>query len=477
MAKLVYFFEKMQACLKNLFYILSFQSAVTTSLEEKTNDPKFVVFTDIFFQDIDFHEATSNFARFRDYHREKTSTNPWYFRSYPRIILINILAQASNATLTSGNQAAKSAKRHPEVRVISTYAWSSFTDYRNQTYNLIDKIPKGVQLVPVEADGWLFLYSDVPRTAKVSILEFSIFLDPFDRQTWILLLTSLLLVALLSGKCAGVIMSIVSATFLIGTKEPSRRCKLFIAWMVTCMVLGNLYSGEITSKIMVPPKDDVMTEFEQLRERNYSALYPTNFMSVVNNTLEYVQNLRSKQGMIIKWLVKHAVAIDMGKLVEALILDERKLVIPGPWSHIHMLAWYSKAFLKTLNGKSGERKCHVGQELAQMAELFFVFLPPKNSELVRAFQWLIQAGIYQRWDVEKNGIMHSNRVQDRVRVKSPTKVVEMEANVMKSQGLKGKMVTMFLLWGVCIFISLVGYSLELVFMKTSHMPLITQLKR
>lgn len=98
-----------------------------------------------------------------------------------------------------------------------------------------------------------------------------------------------------------------------------------------------------------------------------------------------------------------------------------------------------------------ERKCQFCQKLAVFTHNFFGFLPPNNEELFRSFRKIQEAGIADRFTKENYGMVTSSRVQDRVRVTSKTQVkIVREEIVVVVSATKGEIVTVFLLWILCI---------------------------
>lgn len=444
----------------NSFWVISCLAFLTGSSPENNSaieipDQKFVVYNGVFSSEFDIQKAISSYSRLADYHSAASLDHAWNFRFYPRITVLNILAKAANATMTYGD---KLVDKHPQIKLLPSSIWSPLVDYQNKSYNMSgDKFPQNVLIIKVEPNNCAFIYCDFIRQEDISEWDFTLLLIPFDKRTWLLLIIVFLVVVPLSGKFSSVIMPILSATFSIGTTGLAEKSKIFILWMAMCMILGNMYSGEVTSKIMVPPKDAVLTEFWQLEDRNYTAIAPQSTNQMLGNVINYLENIRSTSGQIAKRLLETVKIVDAQIINEILLFNTSRFVVIGPWTYIHLVDWSCRSLARNQE----ERKCHLGKELVQMGDNFVIFLPPRNSELATTYQKLIEAGIHQRWDQEVNGIMHSQRVQDRVRVKSPTTILE-EAVPVKAQRLKGKMVTMFLLWGVCVIISLIGFGLELI---------------
>lgn len=411
--------------------------------------------------------AIAYYTRLRDYFRPHKGINGdifmWTMVCYPKVVVVNILAEAVNATIVPPEH--EQNAEYSEIRFYYSSFWNQReNDVLNDT-NLTHEFPVGYQMAQVDAVGWGFIYTDITKKEKISVFDFSLFTAPLDWWAWLFLLCAFVLIVPLTGKISRVIMPLASATLSPGTRGPPTKSKIFFLWVASCMVLGNIYSGELTSKMMVPLKDIVMTKFIELEQNNYTAIIPVNveqWLPGIN--LDGADLTRSFPGNVAQRLTKNAEQINDTKIHEALVMNNRRHVAVGPWPGTHTIAWIY-GLLKARHPEIenfARRVSHIGGELEQIGEQFFLFLPPDNLELFKAFRRLFESGIYQRWDQEELALMHSSRVQDRVRVKSPTKM-EPEIDPFEPQKLKGKVITMFLLWEVCIVISLIGFFCEVTF--------------
>lgn len=422
-----------------------------------------------------FREVITSYSRIRDYYRNgNDSKRIWAIGNYPMIVVANIIAESVNATLVSTREATEERgfDRYPEIQITFAAIWARTHDHRNKSLHLIDKVPAGIHLIPIPASNWIFLYADLPRLERISVWDFSLFTDPLDLWTWLLLQTAYLFVVPLSGHFTRVIMPILAATLSFGTTGPPTKSKIFLLWMVTCMIVGNLYSGEVTSQIMIPPKDEVMTEFRQLVERNYTMVFPGASSASglhIKIAQEFLAKRRSRAGQILAVLLNNAIVLDIRDIAETLAFRQGNFAVIGPWPNMYTILW--AYYLAWNHEKKVKRKCHIGGELLKTSEKFFIFIPPQSDILAKRFLAIQESGIYERWNDEEDGLMHSMRVQDRVRVKSPTKLLENTITQAESQILEGKMITLFLLWGVCIVISLFGLVIEFVFKKLHFISL------
>lgn len=88
---------------------------------------------------------------------------------------------------------------------------------------------------------------------------------------------------------------------------------------------------------MVPPKEDVMTYFRQLEERNYQAITSESTPKILGNVLKYLEKIRSTNRKIVKRLLQN-VQIVVGKIINQILLfNKTQFVVTGPWTHIHLL--------------------------------------------------------------------------------------------------------------------------------------------
>lgn len=71
-----------------------------------------------------------------------------------------------------------------------------------------------------------------------------------------------------------------------------------------------------------------------------------------------------------------------------------------------------------------KKKCYVGEELIPSHEAIFNITPPGSLAMGRIQQQFMSSGIWFRWIQEIMWLEASPRVQDRVRILSPTKILD-----------------------------------------------------
>lgn len=121
--------------------------------------------------------------------------NDWNMVLYPRLVVLDMLAYYINASLITPQELP-----YPETKTVSHVMqsipvfWATLRNYQSETFNFTEKIPVGVQMFLIDSESWNFVYCSAPIEERYSNFDFLIFLDPFDKWSWILLLTSTIFV-------------------------------------------------------------------------------------------------------------------------------------------------------------------------------------------------------------------------------------------------------------------------------------------
>lgn len=120
------------------------------------------------------------------------------------------------------------------------------------------------------------------------------------------------------------------------------------------------------------------------------------------------------------------------------------------------------------------KRCHVGKELIRVSETFTVILPPDNERFGMGILKGHEAGIVTYWLNEHAGLGIALRVQDRVKYKSPTRLVDPFERQVVSMALTDKIATIFLLWTVCLIGCLIFFVLELLYSWYARTLIVTK---
>lgn len=442
-----------------------------------------------------FRIAILHYPRFRDFHKgsdKLMSHLLWYF---PTLVFVNIIAEHANATVIEEDKhcatnakdcGAKSGHKYPWIwpavrmldnSMVKTTIFSTWSQYQNSK-NITtppEKIwnPSKVRkemptFLLIKVEFFNFYYCNVQTRLVVSPWTLSLFTDPFKVKTWIvwsvsfISVTTLLIINDSKNGAGSIILLLFSATLQIGSNEFSTKSGLYLVWLEMSMLLEFFYSGEITSTLISPPRDDIMSTFQDLRERQYALLTRNSVSAGVWNTTAQLMKPNSKVRKNLEFFLENLVHLSPN-------FDERNYFHENGFvlrSWVYALEKVQKGNLdiqrKAKNDMERARRCHLGQELVNFDETFFVTTPPGNTELARSFQLLFQTGIGKRFVDEIEGAIYSERVQDRVRVVSHTKVREREGVTFVRLTIGAKMVTVFLLWIFCLAATLLSFIGEMI---------------
>lgn len=319
-----------------------------------------------------------------------------------------------------------------------------------------------------------FFYCALPKFVAVRPWKFTLFTEPFDLWTWILLSISFAIVfSLLSTKWftnkefsrRSMFMLLFSGTLQLGTQSLPTHSHIFMLWLATSMVCVCYYTGEITSEVISPPRDDVITTFTELEKNNLTLcnINPIRRQTLLSTALSLNPSSRLRKSIL--YHLESGISGDFSLNIE----KNKEFYFGGrwftvPWWQVSLL--YSKYLLRLLTAKGATEtqkrtRCHVGQELIRVDEEFVAFLPPGNLELMEAYKKLVEAGIVSRFLDENDDMMSSERVQDRSQRIGRTKVRKIFEAQDTTLSLQSKLRTVFLFWVVCIICCVVGFLCEL----------------
>lgn len=433
----------------------------------------------------------ANMSKLRNYHLDN------YFLSddVPLFIpaaLAQIVAANVNATLIAKAEISEKFSKqnqscfprvlplvytHTEHRNVS-YIWKKYFPGPKKL-DKIYQIPGELPRFSYQKDDYLnFYHCDISKKLHISPWKFKLFTDPFDAWIWVNLLvdfgfvTAILFRQMEYEKRGEILLSMVASSMSLGTQVHSARMPIFILWMVMSMITVVFYSGSITSTLISPPEDDIVKTWEDLHKRGYSMLAAGKFfLNTTNNAIAAKSN---KVAAPIRALLQNAVTYTSENMFEKFMFGDHVFDI-NFWPAALNIAEYYQDYIRKHAKSPGdmERVCNVGQELLFSTRNYFGFLPPGNEELFWVFQNIQEAGIVDRFTGEYYGMLISNRVQDRVRLKSRTKRISKETTSVENLKLQGKIITIFLLWVLCICGSFVFYFVEVMWYRTKQKGTLT----
>lgn len=412
-----------------------------------------------------------NFARLRDYYNRSDENNGFNLNfRYPYVAATQLVAAAMNASLVSFERKKICPNSPTLVLNYDNVVSSDFSDvaYRHWiqyqpkvSRNVNAEVPKFIQ---ISTDMGTCVYCDFPKKVKTSVWKFTLFTDPLGTSTWILLCLSggsAAITLSFKFKASNVILSIVGPLFPFGVEPPSKiKSELFTLWMVMSMILGNLYTGSVSSELIRPALDDIARNLSELKAKNFTAvlwLENQNEKEVVLAVLPVWRN-STKITKLLSWFLERAQFLPAMEQFAAMTMQSKTFSLFPSETLIGGILKIKKVARQI--GTHVNKKCHVTEDHIFFSNQFVTILPPSNSKVEQVYNFLLTGGIFQRWNYERVALFNFNRVQDRVRFKGLRKYSDDEVESIEGLKMKGKMITVFLLWTICILISTVGFSIE-----------------
>lgn len=451
-----------------------------------------------------FSYVIENYSRLRDYYARPNQLNIHLTHSYfyPWLVVSNIVTSAANRTLiepedlcdyvdncdddAETSNIPKILPRLPVVVVFEGYDYSALSIWDNHCslskrcgskFSGFSRFGEQREVESpsmslVKSELINFAYCAVPQKVRVSSWAFGIFTDPFGNIVWIVLSISFTILSLVmyiskQSQTLTMLLSMFSAMILNSTHVSLRNSRLFMLWTFASIILINFYTADITSTVISPPPDDVITSFRELDQRNFTLheWKEESYIKFLNNSVSAMKPNSPTRRVLESIFTKAILDITLENFVGSIIFGENKFII-HTWEIVMYLASLGHREIKKkehIQQEKIERKCYVGKELIRYDEIFFATLPSGNRELADRFQKLLDFGIVQRFYQEMEGVVTSERVQDRSRIVGRTNMKGSEDSSPESLKLRGKAVTIFLLWIFCAAISLGWFICELCF--------------
>lgn len=450
------------------YLLCLYSSAYATALITKLYVPSILhSFPDNF--EIGSNFSFTKYSQMRDFHN---SPNP----SYAVVIFCNEIAKALNSTLTFlriGKENNFKTLKHPTVVPLlitwlkeksTTTFWNEYTESWNAATDKNHSLP-----IFLEIDSFPqnFVYCQEHKISQGSIFALvSILIEPLDTVVWIILFGFVIAVSIIVYLNAEVEVQNISSALLItfsGLLSPVlnglaikrngnkiKESKLFVLWMLVSTLLMSFYCGVMTRNITKPLPDVTLDNINDLVNAGYSVIYSRQLWLDSDRDSAKIYNKTSFQKL----------------LNSAIIADDFIYELCYGYKRTYLHIWHialRTALLAKENlqkresgpnsGMVKRKDCYVGTEFVEEGPSYYGFLPPFNQEVSDVFQKFFDAGVYNLWEREYIGLMHSNKVQERVKVVSKNKILEEQDQIIPSINLNSKVITIFVLWGLCLLFS------------------------
>lgn len=420
---------------------------------------------DFFHMDQDFITTTlKTYPRMRDFH----SGPPTYA---PVVHMARILASTINATLIGKPNLMKDATcANDKGYLIFPTASVGAPDA------VVLQIHKDLQVGPEfsflmeNSLGFNYAYCGHPETPDMARSPFALFHETADNYFCLALLVSFVIMTIffrLFAKHGATLQEIIIA--LLCTLFSGGFCGarifsnsfVFTLWMGMCVVCGTYFGGALTSFVVSPNPEPRMTEMGQLIARNYSLVSSDpQTLGFAKAMIESIVHLDDLEGMeILKLLTSSWIPPTINEFLKILTGDKKIATISSGQLAIYA-ANLGTEFI--LTEKIPNMRCYIGRNLVYYKTFFFLFTSPVYRDadhFARVLQKMMEGSIHQFWFKECMEIGLAPRVQDRAKVKSPTKIVE-EKEDPRPLKVEGNLQNAFFLWVFCIVISSVGFFVE-----------------
>ncbi|CAL8087593.1 unnamed protein product [Orchesella dallaii] len=466
------------------FQINTVNTSKPRKFRQKLFKSKYILFDYYWTNQLILDFTLESYPRMRDYYSNPNPYGPIFMPS-------KIIADALNSTLLAMPNADKTNIHwkqypliNPSVRFSAGLSAQAF--YREHQNSRIGS--ESVQLLRLESLGFNFGYCDTPTLKHDKPWNIAVLITAFNIPVWVVVILSILSVTCFIRvsidlfkersfqQKSSILFSVMSALISFApsfTRDLRRGHKsfVFVLWMLSCIVLVNSYLGSITSLLISPPEEESMTEIYQLVQRNYSLVFddPTK-VGVLNATLRSY-NLEENGLDILD---------DMRNLKHLLDrLDPLSIIKWNPYKFIYTIAFAKKvavfhiwtvtlsaineanAMIARRQKKSSKRRhCYVGKRIISSGEVYFGIVPPGSERIRDVFQAIFQSGVYSYWNTEFRQMSYAKRVQDRIKVKGPTRINYDFRRTVRAIKVEGKVLTVFFLWVVCLICCMVAFGIE-----------------
>lgn len=426
-------------------------------------------------------------GQMRDYHQDISWVGVWDILG----VLMDAIASGVNATLIakdhrnfeaiSFSSASWMESKHPTVfpetwlfdeedRTVE-YIWRK---YFNLSKYHATKMPK---ILHKDTMFHNFVYCGIKETKSDSNWSFNFLTNPIDTGTWLFINFVIVVISLMNylgdGRQASFLKHLLTAISPLVQSGVYRFAKhhsgVFILWMFGSITVANWYIGDMTSQVIKPPPDKVITTWKELQSNNYTLIFFQKFpRNVISNVVDSsIQNgNRQNHVTVAKQMLSKSILHETSNPYEdwlwyshtfSMGADKVAALQEWHWA-IHHVGWAEDYIGKHYdrNSKEKKRKCHVGAELIRSGEKFVIFLPPGADQLGRIYERLAASGIVEWWYREMtsgSGGRGALRAQEWIRVKGKTTIVHMDGSVYAALKLRGKVAAVVLVWCIGILFS------------------------
>lgn len=434
-----------------------------------------------------------NLSKMRDYHQHTSdshfSNSLRDLKKYaPLLTIIKLITDHVNLTIISDHCAGernistqKMAHLYPAVNENngSPYKLETIWNHHSKHNN------SNIDILWSSYADFNFVYCNVPKLKREPFWETSYLTHAFHPYVWLGTLISLSITIIIIqfstfikkmphvnhnyfGNIFFTLISTLLPNPLMKISKVLRNHKLLIIWMYCSLVLSNCYIAIITSVMIHPPKEISLSEISHLETHNYTLIFRNIYdMRIVKAAVEGYSGDERNDVMILKrMLVKAAINYETNDRTFGEILASGKNVAAVYiWHHVLTFLTNANSAMDS-DPRKMVRHCYIGQKLIPSGNLFQVFSSPtacsQSERLRNVAELLRESGIYTFWYTEMYKLQFAERVQDRVKVKGPTKIVyDFEHLEPSPLQMNGRIKSVFFVWLIGILSCLVCIVVEM----------------
>lgn len=444
--------------------------AVSDSIHDflnlKSTKEKRILLLDFqWFQQNSVNKILRTYQQIRDLNRSHGNFDRFVTHA-PFFFLLNIIAVAFNSTLVVPSGLRDTCNGTKRTVSIIDYITStqSILNFISQRHN---KSIKGV-LFNLPEDTLNFAYCQHRKKSEHDASPLGIFKSTAESVVWLCLGFSIIFTGIsmkmeFSRDFSLIILTTLSVLLSPGTSGFRSTSKLFVLWMFASLIFVTYYSGSLTSVVTRPSPDLRFVNVEELQANNYSFILTG---PLIRNLLkEKIQGLSSRltvnqneSGEIKKLFQTSFLFRSYNRTWHDWLLGSRRFASFG-YSQVSLNV--ANLVKESLTGKDVNRiRCYVGQQVELTESAYFLVSSPEIKRLGGIIESFVEAGLVHFLMKEFLEIFAYNRVQDRSRSISLTKVVEDVETPKPLNATDGKVASVFILLGFTLGISLVMFVLE-----------------
>ncbi|CAL8089546.1 unnamed protein product [Orchesella dallaii] len=315
-------------------------------------------------------------------------------------------------------------------------------------------------------------------------IDLTVIIKPFDINLWLaLIVCSVLITAAGSLTITKNVtrMALISfaALFSQNAVRKGNRHLLIPLWLAGCLVINNMYSGEVSSELVAPVEQDIMKTVNDLVIRKYRLVYSNSQSHYMIKMIKKMAGSHKTTSSLDIFLQSVLVLPNRSSQIEKLAFDSH-VAFFAPYTSTMTYWWTLTQQIKQAYERKKEvkfkRRCYLGNELTSTFSVPEVWIfrmknPKLSSDLAHTFTRMESAGIHDYWMKVFFQLQVAQRAQDVNVFKSKTQA-KVDDLVEPLSLYTGNTLVIFVLFFICATICVVVFCMEMLVqffqIKTGH---------